>query len=221
MAEPTIADVLAELRALRTDVNTLQFDMAAMKDKSASASDNGGHGRRPEGQRDHDPYIQHRKWDFPRFDGSVDPMLFINKCESYFRHHRTLGEERVRLASYHLDDVAQLWYSQLEEDDGAPSWGRFKDFLNERFGPPLRSAPLFELSECRRTGSVEEYSNRFQTLLPRVGRLDEAQRVQLFTGGLLPPLSHAVRIHNPTTLAAAMSLARQVELMELERPPVR
>jgi hypothetical protein len=45
--------------------------------------------------------------------------------------------------------------------------------------------------------------------------------VQLFTGGLLPPLSHAVRIHNPTTLAAAMSLARQVELMELERPPVR
>jgi len=39
MAEPTIADVLAELRALRTDVNTLQFDMATMKDKSASASD--------------------------------------------------------------------------------------------------------------------------------------------------------------------------------------
>ena len=57
MAEPTIADVLAELRALRTDVNTLQFDMAAMKDKSVSASDNGGHGRRPEGQRDHDRYL--------------------------------------------------------------------------------------------------------------------------------------------------------------------
>jgi hypothetical protein len=72
MAEPTIADVLAELRALRTDVNTLQSDMAAMKDKSALASDNGGHGRRPEGQRDHDLYIQHRKWDFPRFDSSVD-----------------------------------------------------------------------------------------------------------------------------------------------------
>jgi hypothetical protein len=55
---------------------------------------------------------------------------------------------------------------------------------------------------------VEEYSNRFQALLPRVGRLDEIQRVQIFTGGLLPPLSHAVRIHNPETLAAAMSLAR-------------
>jgi hypothetical protein len=93
-----------------------------------------------------------------------------------------------------------------------------------RFGPPLCSAPLFELAECRCTGTVEEYANRFQVLLPRAGRLDEAQRVQLFTGGLLPPLNHAVRIHNPTTLAAAMSLARQVELMELDRqvqPPPR
>ncbi|KAI4385591.1 hypothetical protein MLD38_003598 [Melastoma candidum] len=129
-----------------------------------------------------------------------------------------MAEERVWMASYHLDDVAQLWYTQLQEDEGAPPWGRFKELLNLRFGPPLRSAPLFELAECRRTGSVEEYSNRFQALLPRAGRLDEAQRVQLFTGGLRPPLSHAVRIHNPETLAAAMSLARQVELLEADRP---
>jgi len=78
---------------------------------------------------------------------------------------------------------------------------------------------MFELSECRRTGTVEEYANRFQALLPRAGRLDESQRVQLFTGGLLPPLSHAVRIHNPDTLAAAMSLTRQVELMEINKTP--
>jgi hypothetical protein len=63
-----------------------------------------------------------------------------------------------------------------------------------------------------------EYSNRFQALMPRAGRLDEAQRVQLFTGGLLPLLSQAIRIHNSETLAAAMSLARQVELMEIDRP---
>jgi hypothetical protein len=129
-----------------------------------------------------------------------------------------MAEERVGMASYHLDDVAQTWYTQLLEDEGAPTWGRFKELVNLRFGPPLRSAPLFELSECRRTGTVEEYSNRFQALLPRAGRLDESQRVQLFTGGLLPPLSHAVRIHHPETLAAAMSLARQVELMERDRP---
>jgi hypothetical protein len=129
-----------------------------------------------------------------------------------------MAEERVRMASYHLDEVAQLWYIQLQDDEGTPSWGHFKDLLSLWFGPPLRSAPMFELADCRRTGTREEYASRFQALLPLVGRLEEAQRVQLFTGGFLPPLSHAVRLHHPDTLAAAISLARQVELMESDRP---
>jgi hypothetical protein len=91
------------------------------------------------------------------------------------------------------------------EDEGTPPWGRFKELLNLRFGPPLQSVPLFELAECRRTRSLEDYSNRFQALIACAGHLDEAQRVQLFTGGLLPPLSHVVRIHNPETLAVTMS----------------
>ena len=118
------------------------------------------------------------------------------------------------MASYNLQEGAQLWYMQVQTDEGTPPWPRFKELLNLRFGPPLRSAPLFELASCRRTGTVEEYQDRFQALLPRVGHLDEAQRVQLFTGGLLPPLSLQVQNQNPQSLAAAMSLARQMELLE-------
>jgi hypothetical protein len=155
--------------------------------------------------------------DFPRYDGKSDPLIFINRCESYFRQQRTMPEEKVWMASYNLEEVAQLWFIQLQEDEGTPPWGRFKELLNLRFGPVLRSAPLFELSECCRTGTVEEYSNRFQALLPRAGRLEEGQRVQLYTGGLLPSLSHQVRIHAPETLTAAMSLARALELVDLDR----
>ncbi|WVZ95693.1 hypothetical protein U9M48_041425 [Paspalum notatum var. saurae] len=216
MSEPTIADVVAMLQSLTTELTSIKADVAAMKEKSSSSADSSAGGL-PEGPRDLDRPPRFQKLDFPRYDGKSDPMLFINKCESYFTQQRTMAEEHVWMASYHLEDVAQLWYIQLQEDETTPTWGQFKDRLTVRFGPPLRSAPLFELTECRRTGTVEEYSNRFQALLPRAGRLAEAQRVQLFTGGLLPPLSHAVRIHNPATLAAAMSLARQVELMELDR----
>ncbi|KAJ1294896.1 hypothetical protein BS78_01G181300 [Paspalum vaginatum] len=222
MSEPTIADVMEMLRSLTTEMTSMKADMATMKEQSTLDSSSGG---RPLGPRDLDRPPRFHKLDFPRYDGKTDPMLFINKCESYFTQQRTMAEERVWMASYNLEDVAQHWYIQLQEDEnGTPSWVRFRELLNLRFGPPLRSAPLFELAECRRTGTVEEYSNRFQALLPRAGRLAEPQRVQLFTGGLLPPLSHAVRIHNPETLAAAMSLARQVELMELDRqaqPPPR
>ena len=99
-------------------------------------------------------------------------------------------------------------------DESTPSWRRFRELLDLRYGPPLRSAPLFELADCRHTTTVEDYQDRFQALLPRAGRLEEAQRVQLFTGGLLPPLSLQVQMQNPQSLVTAMSLARQFELME-------
>jgi hypothetical protein len=222
MADPTIADVMKKLEDLTAKMTTMESDIAAVKDKSSSSSSGGND--RPGGSRDLDRPPRFQKLEFPRYDGKTDPLLFTNKCDVYFRQQRTMPEERVWMAGFNMDGVAQLWYDQLLEDEGTPSWGRFKEFLNLRFGPPLRSAPLFELSECRRTSTVEEYSDRFQALLPRVGHLDESQRVQLYTGGLLPPLSQAVRIHHPDSLAAAMSLARQCELIELDRlppPPAR
>jgi hypothetical protein len=209
MGDITLADIMQKLESLTTEMSTMQADVAALKDKSSSSSSSGGGGGdRTGGPRDLDRPPRFQKLEFPRYDGKTDPLLFTNKCEAYFRQQRTMPEERVWMAGFNMDGVAQLWYDQLLEDEGTPSWGRFKH-LHLRFGPPLRSAPLFELSECRRTGTVEEYSDRFQALLPRAGRLDEDQRVQLYTGGLLPPLSHAVCIHHPETLAAAMSLARQ------------
>jgi hypothetical protein len=54
-----------------------------------------------------------QKLDFPRFDGKTDPMLFINKCESYFRQQRTMPEERVWMASYQLQGVAHMLFIQL------------------------------------------------------------------------------------------------------------
>jgi hypothetical protein len=101
-----------------------------------------------------------------------------------------MAEERVYMASYNLEDVAQMWFIQLQDDEGTPPWGRFKDLLNLQFGSALRSAPPFRavrMSPYWHT--VEEYSNRFEALLPCAVRLDERQRVQLYTGGLLPPLS--------------------------------
>jgi hypothetical protein len=59
------------------------------------------------------PPPRFQKLDFPRYDSKTDPMLFINKCESYFRQQRTSAEERVWMASYNLEVVAQFWYIQL------------------------------------------------------------------------------------------------------------
>jgi hypothetical protein len=209
-------DLKTTVENLAKAVQALQATAEAIQALSTDQASSAGH-RPPTGEHHNDRPPRFQKMDFPRYDGKSDPLIFINRCESYFHQQRTMAEEKVWMASYNLEDVAQLWYIQLQEDEGTPRWGRFKDLLNLRFGPPLRAAPLFELVECRRSGTVEEYSNCFQAFLPHAGRLDEIQRVQLYIGGLPPPLSHAVRIHNPETLAVAMSLVRQIELMESDR----
>jgi hypothetical protein len=38
----------------------------------------------PDGQHHHDLPPKLQKIDFPRFDGKTNPLIFVNRCESYF-----------------------------------------------------------------------------------------------------------------------------------------
>lgn len=118
-------------------------------------------------------------------------------------------------ASLNLEDAAQLSYMRLAREEGNQSWRRFSELLNTRFGPPLRSHPLGEVSTCRRNSEVTEYQDRFLGLLVRASTLSGFQQVQLFTVGLGEPLSIDVQMQNPQTPEVAMNLARSFEQREL------
>ncbi|KAK3121969.1 hypothetical protein QOZ80_8BG0663410 [Eleusine coracana subsp. coracana] len=112
-----------------------------------------------------------QKWEFPKYDGTGDPLPFLGRCESYFHAHNTRDADRVALASYNLLDKAHIWYRNVIRQEGTPTWTHFNDLLNMRYGPPIRSNPLGELAACRRTASVEDYQERFLDLLARAGPL--------------------------------------------------
>ncbi|KAK3121330.1 hypothetical protein QOZ80_8BG0650860 [Eleusine coracana subsp. coracana] len=57
------------------------------------------------------------KLNFPHFDGEVDPLPWINTCETYFRGMKTLEEEKVWTASLHLDGAAAEWFLALDRDN--------------------------------------------------------------------------------------------------------
>jgi hypothetical protein len=165
MSEPTIADLAKMIETLTTIVASLKTTAAELQKKSASSSsDMGGH----DGQHHHDRPPRFQKMDFPRYDGKTDLLIFINRCESYFHQQRIM--EKVWMASYNLEG-AQMWHFMVQTDEGTPSWRHFKELLSMRYGPPLRSAPLAELAKSRRTGTVTEYQDYFQALLPRPGLL--------------------------------------------------
>ena len=143
---------------------------------------------------------RYHKLDFPTFNGKDDPLVWLNRCEQFFWGQHTKEGYKVWLAAYHMIGAAQEWYIQLERDEGTPSWTRFKECCNLRFGPPIRTNPLGELARFKQTGSVADYVEMFQALLCRVDPLSVPQQVQIFTSGLTDRLRVDVELQNPSDL---------------------
>jgi hypothetical protein len=82
MADPTLSDLAKLIAHLTTTVTSLQSTVAELqKEKSASSS---GVAEAHDGQHHHDRPPRFQKLDFPRYDGKSDPLIFSNRCESYF-----------------------------------------------------------------------------------------------------------------------------------------
>nr|XP_020180623.1 vegetative cell wall protein gp1-like [Aegilops tauschii subsp. strangulata] len=102
------------------------------------------------------------KLDFATYDGTEDPLNWLNQCEQFFRRQRTLASERTWLTSYHLRGAAQTWYYALEQDEGSmPPWERFRELCLLRFGPPIRRSRLAELGRLPFTSTVQDFADRF------------------------------------------------------------
>jgi hypothetical protein len=160
------------------------------------------------------------KLEFPKFDGTGDPLPWLNRCKRYFHVRRTPDHKRVAYAAFHLLDDAQLWYHRLELNGGPPTCQRFVQLVNTRFGPPLTDSPIGELALLHREGSIDDFAKRFMALSCRDPATTEVQQVQLFITGLGKPLRTDVALQRPTTLNDAVMFARAYEQRDAA-PPVQ
>ena len=111
------------------------------------------------------------KMEFATYDGSLDPLNWLNQCDQFFRGQRTLSADRTWIASYHLRGAAQTWYYALEQDEGGmPPWERFRDLCLQRFGPTLRGSRLAELGRLAFTTTVQDFADQ-------IGRASCRERV--------------------------------------------
>jgi len=82
-----VNDLKATVESLTNAMKTLQATVEAnanaiaslTSDRTSSSSSKPGSG---EHHNDRPPKFQ--KMDFPRYDGKTDPLIFINRYESYF-----------------------------------------------------------------------------------------------------------------------------------------
>lgn len=152
------------------------------------------------------------KLDFPTFDGSEDPLVWLYRCEKFFSIQCTDEKDKVGLAAFHMLGEVQVWYHLLELQKPHLGWIEFKRCCSFRFGQPSHSSPWRDVFDLKQTGSVDEYLRQFEQCLARATHLISVdQYVNLFTAGLDESIRFDVEMQNPTDLIEATNLARAFE----------
>ncbi|KAJ0010545.1 hypothetical protein Pint_33757 [Pistacia integerrima] len=124
------------------------------------------------------------KLDFPRYDGSEDLALWICRAEQFFEFQGTAFDDQVRLAAYHLEKDAQLWYQQRKTQEHLITWESMKVGLLARFVATEYEDFFRDLCKLKQTNSVSDYQAQFERLLACAGTLTDKQEVECFISGL-------------------------------------
>lgn len=121
--------------------------------------------------------------DFLHFSGE-DPTEWIYKVEQLFRYQRTATNERVVLASFHLQNDALQWYWWFERTRPNITWEEFTQALCVRFGSTDYEDFDEELAKLQQIGTVREYQTQFEWLAIGVQDWPEKALVGSYIGGL-------------------------------------
>ncbi|KAH9783665.1 hypothetical protein KPL71_009410 [Citrus sinensis] len=123
---------------------------------------------REENERGRQPFPSRAaKLEFLHYSGD-DPTEWFNQVTQFFYYQETLDDQRVVLASFHLEGEANQWWQWLrrayQEEGRLVTWETFEEELWARFGPTESEDFDEALSRVKQTGSLREYQKEFKRL---------------------------------------------------------
>ncbi|XP_038988060.1 activity-regulated cytoskeleton-associated protein-like [Phoenix dactylifera] len=158
----------------------------------------------------HERGLPKPKIEFPSFGGG-DPYEWLDKVEQYFHVYEIPREERVTLASYHLEGRANRWWRWLrniyEKERNYLGWTTFvQEFMNQ-WGPSPTVNHHGQLAKLKQEGKVQAYIDEFRQLQTMVEGWPEEALLGTFVDRLKPWLSKEIKLKQPTRLQEAMRMA--------------
>jgi hypothetical protein len=145
------------------------------------------------------------------YDGTEDPLPWLNHCEQFFCIQGTDDVGKVFLASFYMMGDVTQWFTLVKPNRSTPSWEEFEKLVHQWFGPPLRSNVLDELIQLQRETTVANYQSMFLALVMRCTGLNEKHQIDIFANRLRNPLKTDVELEAPATLEDTMALAHTYE----------
>lgn len=77
----------------------------------------------------------------------------MNQVEQFPWCHGITREDRVVVATFHLEGHSQIWYSVLFEEEGELPWEEFREWVICRFGPSPYDDHLPALVKLQQNGT--------------------------------------------------------------------
>ncbi|MQL90416.1 hypothetical protein Taro_023016 [Colocasia esculenta] len=157
------------------------------------------------------------------FKGESDPLLaesWMREIEKIFRAIRCTEDDKVTLATYMLQERADVWWSSLLRtrfEDGAVEvgWDEFVRLFRAKFVPEHIQDKMEQefLSSTHGSMTVLEYEARFFELSKYAPHIvaDEHKKAKKFVMGLRPSLRTRLVAFNHRTLEQALSAACRQE----------
>ncbi|XP_020964019.1 uncharacterized protein LOC110265382 [Arachis ipaensis] len=149
-------------------------------------------------------------FDFPRFDGT-NAISWIFNADQYFNYYNTPEQEKLAIASIHMDKGTVPWYQMMQRNQPFTSWFELKRAIEIKFGPSLFDCPRAALFKLTQKGSVADYYSEFIALANRSEINPPEALVDCFVSGLKADIKRDVIAQCPGSLIRAISLAKLFE----------
>ncbi|GFS37962.1 hypothetical protein Acr_00g0054900 [Actinidia rufa] len=196
----TLQTIIAKLQTLQTNVETNDVNPFALSDTS--------HHRQPPTPTAYP--TSNLKLSFPKFNGT-DPPSWIYRAEQYFEFQRVDPNQRIKLASFHLDGIALQWHRWLTKLQGPLSCTDFTAALLRRFGPTNFDNPSEALMRLKQTTTVEVYQDEFECISQLIDVIPDSHLIGCFIASLTNDIRLDVKLKKPRTLIEAIGVARLIE----------
>ncbi|KAG8362684.1 hypothetical protein BUALT_BualtUnG0050800 [Buddleja alternifolia] len=215
MIQQQIQSVVDQMQVYNRNKSVLGEGLSATAERGSTSQPRRMSTPDLEGSLSQISYTPFPKVEFPHYDGE-DTRTWIKKCNRYFQIVTTITEEqKVPLASIHLEGKAELWFQSFMEGGDLPSWDQFITALLKRFDDQDPELIVGQFNKLHQTGTVLEYLDCFEELKSHMlifnkDLLEEFLSVS-FVSGLREDIRGVVMSMRPHSFHQSISLAKKQE----------
>ncbi|XP_012850515.1 PREDICTED: uncharacterized protein LOC105970252 [Erythranthe guttata] len=98
---------------------------------------------------------------FPRFDGQY-PRIWLWRCNRYFLVNPMNEQQKVFMASMHLDGKVNVWYTEYADVLEYFGWETFSNIVKDTFSEEEGVSSVAEFNRLKQVSSVEDLSSEIE-----------------------------------------------------------